>query len=177
MAEFRGCSACYAFEQVATKTQVRAEDYLRMTFEHDAEFVHGDIVERPLPDYTHARIQCLVTFEFGKAAQVHALYPYPGLRLKVAPDVYRIPDLTVFALSPPREAVPEKLPLVVIEIVSKDERYSALMLKLEEYRQWGIPNIWVIDPPHRPVRRLQRTRTAKRLFLEPRRLFLPTDSR
>ena len=134
------------FQQVATKTQIRAEDYLRMTFEHDAEFVHGDIVERPMPDYTHARIQFLLSFEFGKVAQAHALYPCTEVRLKVAADTYRIPDVTVFAVSAPREAVPEKLPLVVIEIVSEDERYSELMLKLEEYRQWGVPNIWVIDP-------------------------------
>ena len=45
------------FEQVATKIQIWAEDYLRMTFEHDAEFVHGDIVERPMPDTTDARIR------------------------------------------------------------------------------------------------------------------------
>jgi len=35
--------------QMATKTQIRAEDYLRMTFEHEAEFVHGEIVERGAP--------------------------------------------------------------------------------------------------------------------------------
>ena len=40
-----------SFEQVATKTQITAEQYLRMTFEHDAEFVHGEIVERSMPDY------------------------------------------------------------------------------------------------------------------------------
>jgi Uma2 family endonuclease len=134
------------FQQVATKTQIRAEDYLRMTFEHDAEFVHGDIVERPMPDKTHARIQFLLTFQFGQVAQVQTLYPYTEFRLKVAPDIYRIPDLTVYAGSPPVEEVPSEPPLIVIEIVSKDERYSELTLKLEEYRQWGVPNIWVIDP-------------------------------
>jgi Uma2 family endonuclease len=34
----------------------------------------------------------------------------------------------------------------VIEILSKDDRYHDLMEKLEEYRVWGIPNIWVVDP-------------------------------
>ncbi len=52
------------FEQMATKTQIRAEDYLRMTFEHDAEFVHGEIVERSMPDLTHGRIQGLIVVEF-----------------------------------------------------------------------------------------------------------------
>ena len=37
-------------------------------------------------------------------------------------------------------------PLVAIEILSKDDRHHDLMEKLEEYRVWGVPNIWVIDP-------------------------------
>jgi len=42
---------------VSTKTQFRAEDYLRMTFEHHAEFVHGDLIERSMPDDIHSKIQ------------------------------------------------------------------------------------------------------------------------
>ncbi len=48
-------------------------------------------------------------------------------------------------VSPPDD-VPEKAPLIVVEILSKDDRYYALMEKLAEYRVWGVPNIWVVDP-------------------------------
>jgi Uma2 family endonuclease len=34
----------------------------------------------------------------------------------------------------------------VIEILSKDDRYHDVMEKLEEYRVWGVPNIWVVNP-------------------------------
>ena len=34
----------------------------------------------------------------------------------------------------------------VVEIISKDDRYLDLMQKLEEYREWGVRHIWVIDP-------------------------------
>jgi Uma2 family endonuclease len=37
----------------------------------------------------------------------------------------------------------------VVEILPKDDRHSDLMRKLEEYRVWGVPNIWVIDPTAR----------------------------
>jgi hypothetical protein len=39
------------FPQMATKAQITAEQYLDMTFEYDAEFVHGELVERSMPDY------------------------------------------------------------------------------------------------------------------------------
>ena len=33
-----------------------------------------------------------------------------------------------------------------MEILSKDDRHTDLMQKLEEYRTWGVPNIWIVDP-------------------------------
>ena len=131
-------------DRVATKTQIRAEDYLRMTFEHDAEFVHGEIVERSTPIEIHSRIQRDLVILFGGLRRSHGLHVYAELRMKVAPDVYRIPDVAVFVGRPPQ--VPETPPLVAIEILSPDDRYLDLMQKLEEYRQWGVRHIWVIDP-------------------------------
>ncbi|MBZ5611836.1 MAG: Uma2 family endonuclease, partial [Acidobacteriia bacterium] len=131
--------------QVASKTQITAEEYLRTTFEHDAEFVHGEIVERSMPTYSHSTMQFLILLRFGALVQTHRLFPRPELRVKVAKDVYRIPDVVVYATRPQQE-VPDDPPLVAIEIPSKDDRHSDLMQKLEEYRAWGVPNIWVIDP-------------------------------
>jgi Uma2 family endonuclease len=131
---------------VATKTQIRSEDYLRMTFEHDAEFVHGEIVERGMPDLTHGRLQGLIVIEFGKLTPTYPLYPCVEVRMKVAPGVYRIPDVAVFAGKLPEQPVPDKPPLIVVEILSKDDRHVDLIQKLEEYREWGVPHIWVIDP-------------------------------
>jgi Uma2 family endonuclease len=131
---------------MATKTQIRAEDYLRMTFEHDAEFVHGEIVERSMPDYFHGRIEFLLSILFGRVIQSYPLYPCLEVRMKIKPDTYRIPDVAVFVGPPPQQPVPETPPLIVVEILSKDDRHSALIEKLEEYRVWGVPHIWVIDP-------------------------------
>jgi Uma2 family endonuclease len=149
MAEIEGCGGMLCFPQVATETQIPAEQYLRMTFEHDAEFVHGEIVERSMPDYIHARIQVLLAYLFERLRKTHALFPCCELRFKVAPDVYRIPDVSVIAGQPPQQGIPDVAPLVVVEILSKDDRHSDLMRKLEEYRVWGVPNIWVIDPTAR----------------------------
>lgn len=132
------------FPQVATNTQITAEQYLRMTFEHDAEFVHGEIVERSMPDWIHSTIQYLILLRFG-ASVGDRLFPRPELRLRLACDVYRIPDISVYAHASDQR-VPDQPPLVTIEILSKDDRHTDLMQKLEEYRVWGVPNIWVIDP-------------------------------
>ena len=144
MAEIRGWRGVLCFPQVATKTQITAEQYLRMTFEPDAEFVHGEIVERAMPDYIHGRLEYLISLAFGRLIQSSRLYPCLEVRMKLAADVYRIPDVAVFTES--QQPVPDTPPLIAIEILSKDDRHSDLMQKLEEYLAWGIANIWVVDP-------------------------------
>src|SRR5580698_2228269 len=146
MEEIQGRRGMLCFPQMATKEQITAGQYLHMTFEHDAEYVHGEIVERSMPDNVHSLIQFLILMEIGRLIQSHPLFPRPELRLRLEPRVYRIPDISVFGGKPPRESVPSTPPLLVIEILSKDDRHHNLMQKLEEYRIWGVPNIWVVDP-------------------------------
>jgi Uma2 family endonuclease len=146
MEEFRGRRAMLSFPQMATKAQITAEQYLHMTFEHDAEYVRGEIVERSMPDLIHGRIQFLIAQALGPCSRSFPLYPCFEVRMRVAPDVFRIPDAAVFADALPQERVPSTPPLLAIEILSKDDRHYDLMEKLEEYRVWGIPNIWVVDP-------------------------------
>jgi Uma2 family endonuclease len=132
--------------QMAIKAPVTAEQYLHMTFEYDAEYVHGEIVERAMPDRLHSKIQLLILMAIGRLIQSYPLFPYPELRLRLAPGVFRIPDVSVFSGEDTRESVPSSPPFLVIEILSKDDRHYDLMEKLEEYRAWGVPNIWVVDP-------------------------------
>jgi len=145
MAEIRGWRAVLSFPQVPTKTDITAEQYLRMTFEHDAEFVHGEIVERAMPDYIHGRLQALLLSRFEASRPSHRLLACSEVRIKIEPNVYRIPDVAVFK-EPPLQPVPDTPPLIAIEILSKDDRHSDLMQKLEEYLTWGVANIWVVDP-------------------------------
>jgi len=134
------------FPQMATKAQITAEQYLDMTFEHDPEYVRGEIVERSMPDNIHSLIQFLILMEIGRLIRTHPLFPRPELRLRLGPRVFRIPDISVFGGQPPQESVPSTPPLLVIEILSKDDRHHNLMQKLEEYRAWGVAHVWFVEP-------------------------------
>jgi Uma2 family endonuclease len=133
------------FPQMATKAQITAERYLDMTFEYDAEFVHGEIVERSLPDLTHSTAQAAVSWRFAELEKRFRLLPCLGVRMKLGDGLYRVADVAVFSKRP-AEPYPEQPPLIVVEILTADDRYHDLMQKLEEYRVWGVANIWVVDP-------------------------------
>ncbi len=89
--------------------------------------------------------------KFGNLSESHHLFACTGTRMRLAPDLYRIPDIAVFAGTEPDENVPSHPPLVVIEIISPDDRYSEVLEKLAEYRQWGVSHIWVVDPDRRTL--------------------------
>ena len=125
----------------------RLAEYLSTSFEGtDREYVRGKIIERSMPDYPHGRMQAELAHPFRHLRDSHHLFVCSGTRMRLAPDLYRIADIAVFAGTEPDESVPSRPPLLVVEIISPDDRYSEVLEKLAEYRQWGVSHIWVVDP-------------------------------
>jgi Uma2 family endonuclease len=65
--------------------------------------------------------------------------------MKLAEGVYRVGDVCVY-VGRPQQLIPETPPLAVIEMICEDDRYVDVVQKVDEYRAWGVPNIWLIDP-------------------------------
>jgi Uma2 family endonuclease len=57
-----------------------------------------------------------------------------------------VPDISVCIGAEPDEQVFRTPPFLAIEILSKDDRAGELQEKLDDYRSFGIPFVWVIDP-------------------------------
>ena len=134
---------------MATTIRVSPQDYLRMakgSSGPDVEYVRGEIVERGMPDLVHSGAQKRLIVIFSAMEDLHRVYAFPELRLQLAADVFRVPDVTVFSGEPPSQLIPDRPPLCVVEIVSRDDRYTDLLQKLAEYHRWGVQHIWVADP-------------------------------
>jgi Uma2 family endonuclease len=126
---------------MATKALITPEQYFATQFEREPELVRGELVERPLPNLIHGRTQQRLAVHLDGVG-----YCCTEVRMRLAEDLYRIPDVAVFEGTGPTEIVPSSPPLLVIEISSPDDRLEAMLQKLEEYRTWGVPHIWLIEP-------------------------------
>lgn len=123
------------------------EEYLRTSFPNlDREYRDGEIVERSLPDYQHGRAQLRLGSFFDRLQRQLSLFACTETRMRVAANRFMIPDVAVFSPEPPATAIPDKAPLIVIEILSPDDRLTEVREKLEEYRRWGVPHVWLVDP-------------------------------
>jgi Uma2 family endonuclease len=135
------------FPDMGTKTLMSPEEYLATHFpEREPEYVHGEIKEKPLPDRIHGHIQIMLGILLAAVIERFHLGPGSEVRSRLAPDLYRLPDFALFRNDAPYESVPSIPPVMVAEIISKDDQRVELIQKLREYAAWGVPHIWIIDP-------------------------------
>jgi len=125
---------------------VPVEVYLRSEYEPAAEYVDGEILERPMGELDHADWQNAISTWFRNHAQQWNIRVFPELRVQVRPENYRIPDVTVLDRSLPIEQTITRPPLAVFEVLSPEDTVKRLKQKLAEYAKMGIPQIWVVDP-------------------------------
>ena len=132
---------------MATRTLVSVDEYLDMTFEGtDAEYVDGEIVERSMPEEPHSKVQVRLIQLFTPFCARAPLHLGTELRLRVSATRVRVADFVVVQGDEPSELVPTTPPLVIAEIVSRHDSHTEITRKLEEYRDWGVAHVWLIDP-------------------------------
>jgi Uma2 family endonuclease len=137
---------------MSTKAAVSIEEYLRTSFEDlDREYVDGEIVERSLPDELHSKTQWRLSGLIWDLSKTRPFHGRPELRSRVRATRVRIPNFAIFAGAEPNETVPTKPPMVAIEILSPDDRHLEIMQKFEEYQEWGVRHVWLIDPRRRKL--------------------------
>ncbi|MEO5925874.1 MAG: Uma2 family endonuclease [Bryobacteraceae bacterium] len=129
---------------------VSVESYLRTSFaDLDREFKYGVIEKRNPADVPHATAHMQLIVFFAAHRKMHQLRVLPGLRLRIHDQLVRIPDISVFYPDAPSDAVPSKPPFIIVEVLSLEDRMTKVRAKLEEYREWGIPHVWLVDPYER----------------------------
>jgi len=131
---------------MVTKAAFPVAEYLRTTFPGlDKEYWEGELVERSLPDWLHGRTQLLIGAFFLALDKALSLWPSVETRVEIREDVFLIPDVAVFQGVKP-ELVPKTPPIVVIEVLSPDDKLAKVREKLEEFRAWGVTHVWLVDP-------------------------------
>ena len=131
---------------------VSAEQYLRMSFEHDAELVKGRIVERPVPTWEHASMQGFLIRELWAMVRSFGMFAVPEQRVQIQTDRFRVPDVCVLDARPegePGRRIVTTPPYLCIEILSPEDTAVETLEKVREYLKFGVSWVWVIDPVSR----------------------------
>jgi len=130
----------------AASTFVPVEEYLRSSFEPDAEYVDGQIEERPVGENDHSAWQKAICFWFELHAKESQILVRPELRVQVSPTCFLVPDITLLDRNRPIEPIATHPPVAVFEIPSPTDTLKRVMAKCGRYERMGIRTILVIDP-------------------------------
>ena len=132
---------------MATTTQVPVEVYLRSDYQPDAEYIDGEILERPMGEDDHSSWQDAICAWFRQHVDEWNIRIRPELRVQVRRENFLVPDVTILDAANPREKIATLPPVAVFEVLSPENKIREIMRKLDLYEQMGIPQIWLIDPP------------------------------
>jgi Uma2 family endonuclease len=136
---------------MATSTPISLLEYLRTTYRPDREFVDGEVLERNVGKWEHARVQALLVIWFGSQEKVWSVKVATGQRLQVSPARVRIPDVMLVSRGPQPEVTVDP-PVLVVEILSPDDTYTDTQSRSADYLNMGVRAVWIIDPASRTGR-------------------------
>jgi Uma2 family endonuclease len=136
---------------MATVLQIPLAEYLGTNYRPDREYVDGEIRERNVGKYEHARIQALLAAWFIQHEKAWGAQVVTEQRVQVSPARVRIPDVALLTMGSQPDVIVDP-PLLVIEILSPDDTYSDTEERAKDYRKMGVETVWIINPKTRTGR-------------------------
>jgi Uma2 family endonuclease len=125
---------------------VSVEEYLSTAYRPDCDYVDGEVRERNVGEYPHSNLQGRLVIWLGNRERDWNIRVLPEQRVRVSSHQFRVPDLCVLRRDQPIEPVFTQPPLICIEILSKDDRLRDMRERVDEYLNFGVPNVWILDP-------------------------------
>ncbi len=130
---------------------IAIEEYVTTSYEPECEFVDGELVERNCGDLDHSRFMAALIGHLAARARRLGVHVLPILRIRVSATRIRVADLCVISRNEPIEQIPSKPPLVCIEILSPEDRWTPFEAYIQDFLAMGVPHVWVFDPQTREV--------------------------
>jgi Uma2 family endonuclease len=131
---------------MSSTTLISVSEYLNTSYRPDREFVEGRLEERNVGEHDHAAVQAALVLWFGQHQDDWRIEVLPEQRIRISASKYRVPDICLVSLDEPVEQILTKPPLACVEILSPEDTLRRMQERVDDYRDFGVPNIWILDP-------------------------------
>ena len=127
-------------------TLVSEEEYLHTSYQPDCGFQDGVLIERNVGTESHSWLQISLGSYFHVRRKLWNITAYTEQRIRVRAGKYMLPDICVLQGLRSSESVLKAPPLLVVEILSPEDRPIRVNDTVREWLDFGVPIVWVIDP-------------------------------
>jgi len=136
---------------MSSTAHVSLAEYMQTSYRPDQEYIDGEVRERNVGTWEHARLQALLAGWFGSQEKLWKVLAAIGPRVQVSTTRVRVPDL-VLVLEGEQPDVLTDAPVLIVEILSPGDGYSDTQERASDYRKMGVGTVWIIDPKTRTGR-------------------------
>jgi Uma2 family endonuclease len=133
-------------EEMSSVAVVSVEEYLSTSYRPDCDYLDGEVRERNVGEYPHSDLQTGLAAWLRYRRRDWEIRVLVEQRVRVSPGRFRIPDVCVLRRDEPIEPVFTQPPPICIEILSKDDRLRDMRERADDYLDFGVPNVWILDP-------------------------------
>ena len=142
---------------MAAASKVTLQEFLTMAeTEPYSEYACGEVVQKPMPDRSHAAIQlflAMVLGQFPERVQIgqaftefRCIFGPPGSVRAYVPDLSYVSSERLGEDRYLRTA-----PDLAVEILSRDQDMGRFLAKVQFYLRYGVRLVWVVDPERATV--------------------------
>jgi len=131
---------------MSSTTLISVQEYLATSYRPDRDFVDGELQERNLGELEHALLQTAIAAWFWNRQKEWNVLPIVEQRVQVAATRFRIPDVSVLPADQPRQPIVTTPPLILIEVLSKDDTLRSMRERVDDYLNFGVQHVWILDP-------------------------------
>jgi Uma2 family endonuclease len=130
---------------------VSVDDYLAASYpDGDREYLDGVVVERNVGTPGQSALQKILIVHLAAFEKGLKIAVRPECRTRIAETRYRVPDVLVME-RPFRQTdrVVLDAPLLIVEIVSPEDKHVETLRRFREYEKLGVRYIVQMDPEDR----------------------------
>ena len=130
---------------MSTTSLVSVEEYLATSFpDGDREYLEGQILERNMGEVDHADVQSRLDRFLG--ANYPQFWTAVEVRVQVKARRFRVPDVCLITGGKPKTRTVTEPPFLVVEVLSPDDRMGEMQERIDDYLDFGVRFVWVVDP-------------------------------
>jgi Uma2 family endonuclease len=131
---------------MSSTTLISVQEYVAANYRPDCDYVDGEVRERNVGELEHSLLQGALFAWFWNRQKEWKVLPLVEQRVQVGTTRFRVPDITVLKSNQPREAIVTVPPLILIEILSKDDSLRSMQERVDDYLHFGVEHVWILDP-------------------------------
>ena len=132
---------------------IPVEEYLRTCYRPDCDYVDGQVLERNVGELEHSDLQSELISYLRARRKRWGVRAFAEMRVRVAERRYRIPDICGMLEPVAKEPIFTTAPVFCIEILSREDRWTRVRARIDDFLAMGVRCVWAIDPIARRARR------------------------